>query len=501
MCGSCIQSGLSVAESVGLEPSTTKALSIATAAVMLFSLSSPFVPASTSVRAGAVCIKANQKVVKSGKTFVCKRSGEKFVWRVQKKKVTVPATQPEPPARPPTRVSFSEKGETANLSTCRLADARNPKIQPNNVGFPLQPDLIPVTGTANIIVIPVDFSDLPANSDPSSYLKQQTQIMADWYDYFSNGQFKLTFQIGSKWIRPQKPNSAYTVRKDVAGGSGVDTDVQTQMAQDIINASGDEFDFTKSNSVFFYMPTNKAVDYDLGARGTWLTTKAGTKGFFFWGGGAYHFDDRGVRSEIKRNKMWAFWIHEMLHSQGLALHSPGNGFETTIATDQYGKSLVLSAWELFRLDWIKEPNIICIDASKLLDHGVTLKPVELGSAGMKVAVVRLNQYEALVIESRRPTGYSADWEQDQRGLLIYQVDVRRDNDRFNESTGKDLGNDPNYSKWGYYLAPDGKTITGSGGLTYGQYILKPNDSVTFGGVKIKLINSYENDDIEITKVN
>jgi hypothetical protein len=86
MCISCAQSGLAAAESIGLDQSTTKAVSVATAAVMLFSLASPLAVPATTVKAGAVCTNANQKVIKAGRTFVCKKNGKSLVWQIQRKK-------------------------------------------------------------------------------------------------------------------------------------------------------------------------------------------------------------------------------------------------------------------------------------------------------------------------------------------------------------------------------------------------------------------------------
>ena len=94
MCVSCVQNGVAIADSIGLEPQTTKVLSIATAAVMLFSLAVPMATPATKVKAGAVCTKANIKIVKSGNTFVCKKSGKKLTWRIQAKKVSTPITSP-----------------------------------------------------------------------------------------------------------------------------------------------------------------------------------------------------------------------------------------------------------------------------------------------------------------------------------------------------------------------------------------------------------------------
>jgi hypothetical protein len=101
MCISCAQSGITIAESVGLEPNISKGLALGISAIMLFSLAAPLAAPATTVKSGAVCAKANQKIIKAGKTFVCKKSGKKLVWRIEKKtKPTVSVAQPEPQPTP-----------------------------------------------------------------------------------------------------------------------------------------------------------------------------------------------------------------------------------------------------------------------------------------------------------------------------------------------------------------------------------------------------------------
>jgi hypothetical protein len=102
MCASCAQSGLAIAEAVGLENHTTKAISLAAAAVILFSVAIPMATPTNTVKAGATCAKANQKIVKSGTTFVCKKSGKSLTWKIQAKKPAKPnnATAPNPNPTP-----------------------------------------------------------------------------------------------------------------------------------------------------------------------------------------------------------------------------------------------------------------------------------------------------------------------------------------------------------------------------------------------------------------
>ena len=401
-------------------------------------------------------------------------------------------------------VSNPEAGWLNNIASvspevCKLADARVDKRQPNNVGFPLRPDLIPAEGIANFIVIPVDFSDRPAGVLPAEYLRDQTEKMATWYESFSGGKLKLSFQIGTSWVRAPKPDESYVVPKNQANTPGAAQDVQAALAQDVITAAGSQFDFGKAHGVFLYMPTIKSVDYDMGLRGSSLRTPAGSKPLFLWGGGAYHFDNRNVWAGAKRDKMWAFWIHEMLHSQDQALHAPGNGFSTGLGQDQYGSSLVLSTWELFRFGWIDEA-VTCLDKADI-KPGTTsiIRPLENTARGMKSVIIRLSQFEALVVESRRSIGYSSEWNGLQ-GALVYRIDTRVDNDRSGESTG-DTGNTEQFPKWGYYLAPDRNITTGSSSRSVSDFLFKPGDSRTFAGVKITVTStSKDGDYITLTNV-
>lgn len=453
--------------------------------ILSLTLSLPLIPANAAVKAGASCKNVGATSISSGKTYTCIKSGNKLVWN---KGISINSSS-----------LFSEVGTTLDVESCKLVDARIKKLQPNNVGFPLQEDFIPTKGDINVIVIPVDFSDRPAGKLPTEYLIDQTNKMNEWYRLFSADKAKLSFQIGKEWVRANRADSDYVVPKSVANSAGVAMDVQFKLAQNIVSSSKNQFDFRKSNVLFFYTPTIKSVDYDMGGRGISLETSDGLKNFFFWGGGAYHFDDRNVKASVKKDKMWAFWIHEMLHSQGLALHSPANGSSTGLHADQYGTSQAIDAWELFRLGWIESPNVACLDKSLGVNNKLILRPLELGSKNARFAIIKLNSYEALVIESRRPTGLSKEWNADQKGILVYRIDVRNDNDRSGESTG-DTGNSPSFPKWAYLLSPDSKNLENLTPYEIERYILRTNQSINYSNIRIKLLTSdVDKDLVEITK--
>ena len=131
-----------------------------------------------------------------------------------------------------------------------------------------------------------------------------------------------------------------------------------------------------------------------------------------------------------------------------------------------------------------------------------LRPIEENGLGHKLAIVPLSSTQALVVESRRPVGYSEAWPKSNSGIYVYRLDTTLDNDRSNESTGKDSGNDPNFQKWGYYILSEQRpNPTSRPHLDqYLDYMIAQGESVTYEGIRISLLVSGEFDVIKISRV-
>lgn len=398
---------------------------------------------------------------------------------------------------------FLETTSPSSTDTCKLADQRVTKLQPNNVGFPITPDIIPIQGTAHMVIMAVDFPDAPGTQSETGYLNDQLNKIQAWANYFSNGKLNFDFQTYDGWVHAPFPSADYFVPATTPNSDNPYNDIMTQMGQDIVNASGNTFDFTNVDGMLFlFPPTIQGVDRDLGQRGVIIQTPQGPKNLFFWGGGKYHYIDSNgyLTAATKRADLWSYWIHEMLHSQGLPLHAPGNGIQTSLANNQYGDSFALDRWESFLAGWIDDNQVFCTDLTTLTTANVKLSPVEAKTSGNQMAIVKLNDSEALVIESRRATGYSSQWPKDLNGIFVYRINTTLDNDRSQECCG-DTGNDPAYSKWGYFLMPEGhKPDTSRGPLNqHLSFMAKENDKVIYGGVEIELVYSGDQDYVKITK--
>ena len=409
---------------------------------------------------------------------------------------------PSPTNTKKPKPKFVETSSLSETSVCKIEDQRITRTQPNNVGFPLTPDIIPAVGTADIIVIAVDFTDAPGEGSPAKFLNTQMDKIQEWTSFFSEGKLTFNFQTSPDWIHVPVASGAFNIDPEVANGPNAFRAIQQEMAQEIINATGNQFDWSNVDGVLFQFPASiQGVAKDLGDRGVGFSTPQGSKNLFFWGGGQYHHIDSGsLTKQTKQDLTWAFWIHEMLHSQGLALHSPGNGIQTSLANNQYGQSLVLDAWETLLLGWMPDEKVFCASSDQLGEANLILSPIETKVPGNRMGVIKISESEALVIESRRATGYSSGWQRDMNGILVYRINTTLDNDRSQECCG-DLGNDPAFTKWGYFLLPEGHTPDTSQGPMnqHTKLMAKEGDKVISDGIIIELIYSGDQDFVKITK--
>jgi hypothetical protein len=110
---------------------------------------------------------------------------------------------------------------------------------------------------------------------------------------------------------------------------------------------------------------------------------------------------------------------------------------------------------------------------------MTLVPIEREQVGLRSVIVKLSEYEALVIESHRKDKWSERWPTDTSGVSIMRIDTRVD-------TVWDMG-----ISTGKYLIP---------AQEHSLDFLKVGQSFTADGVKISVVQSGDNDQIKIERV-
>jgi len=442
MCVSCAQNGLAAAESIGLDSSVSKVISIGAAVAMLFSVSVPLANPTTNVKSGTTCVKVNQKVVKSNKTFVCKKNGKKLVWKVQKTKTVPPATLPEtqpsptinnlsyePPSEPSDNIARCEIREV-NLNGARNSQSGPPGGPPDGgpialpSGFPRIAPAIQHVGNVKWALIPIDFPDLRGDQDFKSRIDGQTKKLSDWFFTVSEGKLSVDWSIHDKWITLPKETRNYSIEfsvnlRDSANGE--------TLFRDAMAAADPEFDFTNIQQVVFILPKGQTFVKE-GSQGfPWdravinLKTKEGSVDGFAMAGAI--FDDSG-------REYWSYWAHEFGHSIGLAHigYSRGMGIPPFNPWDlmggQDGPSKELSGWLRFLIGWLESDKVYCKTIGINKEIELTLLPINSTESGIKLAVVPLPSGKALVVESRRVTPFSCKTNTKRDGVLAYVYDPK-----------------------------------------------------------------------------
>jgi hypothetical protein len=532
-------------------------------ALLLFA---PLLPAyaATPPKAGAICSKAGITKNYNGKKFTCVKSGKKLVWNkgvvikvvaqapaptvtitatptpaptvtitttptpaptvtVTATPTPVPTSTPTPTPTPvptptptptpvptPTPTPTVTSRQSAFISSadkCKLRDQRTIKRQPNNVGFPILPDLLPNKGVLNIAFVPIDFSDAPGTVEHLKLVDKQISKLQDWYKDFSQGKLRIEVVKSANWFRAPRPTTGYTSGKGDNYTANNFAQEWDSYAQELINATGTEIDYSKVQAVFFYFPAEKQwnIYEGIAGRGTDLTTPQGKKKLFYWADGVWH-NEQLKSQKIPYSYMYSLWIHELLHSQGISLHAPANGWN--IGTGQgMWMSSVLDTWETFLLGWLNDDQVYCAPLQIGQEVTVLLDPIEIPSDGLRTAIIPINSHKALVVEARRSTGYSADWMPEDNGSFIYLVDVTKDNDRSGEGRG-DIGNDSDWDKWAYLLLPENqkpfdieedKILLDNKNRPFQRYLLKPGNKVVFDGIEITSLESGNVDALKLRR--
>ena len=269
-----------------------------------------------------------------------------------------------------------------------------------------------------------------------------------------------------------------------------------------------EIDLTPFTTVFLIFPNGElTLDSDWIVRNRPFKTKEGIRNLNFFGWGR--------DNELMKTEHWAYYIHEVLHDAPLIGHAPGNGWPFGIMTQQSGISYSLSAWELFKIGWLPENQIFCIDSSSLSKSTISLTPLEREDNQTKTAIIKINKTKAVVIESHGIDKWSSfksggrSFPAGFYGVMAYLVDLQNSVAPPVQSDGRaiqdDTGNDPKYPRWAYFKKIDGNesfksyfSFT-SGSEKYNSYIATLGDTFTIEGIKIKLIGAGDYETIEITK--
>jgi len=392
------------------------------------------------------------------------------------------------------------------LNTCQLTDQRTKVSAPHSIAFPNKYayEGFKPAGVHEIAVIPIDFPNSPGKGKPSEIYAQELKKIDEWLSWYTNGKMQYKWQVKDEWIRAPKESSQYTwIHPGNSGTQGRDSWI---FIQELIDISLKSYDLKNISGVFFIYPRDvkDIEDAYTAVQGLNIPGNVG-RGYAVTATGQW----------LYRNKypIWAWFIHELLHPHGIAGHAPAYPEQFGIAHNQSGMGLNINAWDSIILDWANPEDIFCIDQKELSKVSLTLVPIEREQRGVRSAVIKVSDSQALVVESHRKDKWGSTFKDGFYGVMTYLVDTTVDTDRTGEFQGKDDGKGVEWTRNANYLKLSGvnhgqyamqKVVKGIGvqGPPYWDlnYVMYQGESLTYKDVKISLTKTGDNDTIQIERV-
>ena len=459
-------------------------------ALITLSLVVSITPTYAATKAGDKCTVLGQKKSASGKEFTCVKAGKKLLWNKGVTKSVAPA-------------DLAPQLSPEKLATCQIKDQRpgGSSTYWQGIAYPIsdfnKEQKLPLAGVAKVIFMPIDFSDVPGKGKPLDFGQSQIDAANEWLAWYTNGKLKYEWQTYNSWIRAPKPSTQYNWAHPVHGGYQGQATPQAQsteeMIQQLVTAGSPHFNFEGVGAVFLLVPKEvKAIELEITQRNSIWQTAQGPQRFSFFTPGA----------EINRrgDGLWGWWIHEVLHSHGIAGHFPF-GFLNLHMMIGGVQSSALSSWDALSAGWTNEEDIYCLSKEKVAKTALTLSPLDRKQKGLKSVMIKLNDHQVLVFESRRPE----KWSQESlyiNGLMAYVVDTKKVTDREGESASEER------ERTATYLTTDQRVENGSN-LFVGcnrtkcdrtMVYAREGQTFTFDGIKVTLTKSAVNDEILLEKI-
>ena len=351
-------------------------------------------------------------------------------------------------------------------------------------GFPRINSRTPSSGTLKWALIPVDFADMPGEKDFMSRIETQMKLASEWYEIVSEGKLKIEWVVAKNWVTLPGNSSDYKI--PYSDDPTRSPEVAFFWKKAIVE-SDKYFDFTGIKTVNFILPKGQKIVPESGQGFPW---DAAMKANPTNEGTLDSFTILGATFDLPGTTYWQYWAHEFGHAIGIPHLSGSRVWRQSAALDLMGNdngpSKELSAWLRFVEGWLADERVYCQEKNSLRTTEVTLVPLNETKSGIKMAVVKLSETKALILESRRVTKFECVTESYRQGVLAYVYDAT-------------LGHNQDFLT---AIEPAGRSLekTACRSPDTTDSLLRTGDKITFDGISVEVLLHGLYDLVRIAKL-
>lgn len=300
-------------------------------------------------------------------------------------------------------------------SVCRLPSTPDVYLSVGH-GFPEYLSCVSSTGAMRAFMLFVDFADQPAGNDTTTGLYDFFFPNAStWYETSSYGKLSIDVKADTSQFHRMPLNVS-----DYAWNRGITYEQHEAYIQDALgsyaNATGED---PTPVDVLYVVATRNApnITYSPTFMGN-VTTRDGTV-----------VAKKAVTVGYDAYAKWGFKLinHETGHVMCLADLYPASGAVGLYVGDFSIMGNINAvypeyfAWDKWRLGWLEDAQIECLEYETSSVSSHTIFPVETQGAEIKSVVLKRNETQAMVLEVRSNGG--VDDKGAEPGVVVYTVDT------------------------------------------------------------------------------
>lgn len=305
----------------------------------------------------------------------------------------------------------------------------------NAAAFPFRPTTLPITDELNVLLLPIQWSDLPGTDQDWDYYRRNGNILEEFWWMASEGKFKVTVEQPANWFSLEGSYLDFQLSQEDEGQNQAFRPKKQQLYDAIVAASDDFIDYSKFDVILPAFPRAATVSH------------GGPHEFNFNWNAAFYTDEGDIYDIagagdgfINFGDVWFYYAHEMGHMLGFQ-HMGADylqnleaeyrapwivngmaGFD--VMGNQDGAVKTLSSWHRWLAGWLDDRQVRCLQAEQVQEEYFELFPINEVDGPLEALIINVDETLNVVVESRRwDERFDRNIVHSRDGIIVYTVDA------------------------------------------------------------------------------